>query len=67
MDVTQPPTPKRVAKQASLSLFPEHDAVIVAFAADDNRSYSNAAQTIIERWAVANGYAHLLATQEQPA
>lgn len=57
----------RATKPASISLFPQHDAVIRAFAGKDNRSYSNAAQTIIEQWARDHGFAHLLPVEEPTA
>jgi hypothetical protein len=55
---------REAAKNANVSLFPRHIAVIRAFASNDNRSYSNAAQTIIEQWAREHGFAHLLPADE---
>lgn len=65
MDNTSQADPRgRASKPTSISFFPQHDAVIRAFASKDNRSYSNAVQTIIEQWARDYGFGHLLPADE---
>ncbi len=41
----------RETRQYSVSLFPEHDAIVRRFADESHRRYSNALQFIIEDWA----------------
>jgi hypothetical protein len=65
MDNTLQADPRgRASKPTSISFFPQHNAVIRAFASQDNRTYSNAAQTIVEQWAREHGFAHLLPADE---